>query len=221
MNDVLRRACCWVANLLVIVGAGTPGADGFALHRIERLASDRFRAVPTDETVRVPLAVESRDVVLHDGPVAPVAFRCEHVEVVVAAVRLAVALVEPVLAELLAALGAEEVLGVPRFFQCRHTFIQDRPITVGTAGTEEVVVVRLAVRVAIALEEVPRAELLVAVVAREVFRVPGLAERRDDLADDRLVAGVAAALLRGVHTLATHVGREVTEHRIELIGRRR
>ena len=72
----------------------------------------------------MPLAVQGGDVVLHDGPVAPVALRREHVEVVVAAVRLAVALVEPVLAELLAALGAEEVLRVPRFLERCDTFLK-------------------------------------------------------------------------------------------------
>lgn len=67
-------------------------------------------------------------------------------------------------------------------------------------------VVRLAVRMAVALKEVARAQLLRAVVARKVLRMPGLAQRRDHLADDRLVAGVAASLLCGGDSLAAHVG---------------
>lgn len=56
-------------------------------------------------------------------------------------------------------------------------------------------VVGLAVREAVALEEVAGAELLAAVVAREMLRVPGAAQGGDHLADDRLVAGAAAPLL--------------------------
>lgn len=47
-------------------------------------------------------------------------------------------------------------------------------------------VVRLAVGPAIALEEIPGAELLVAVSAGEVLRVPRAAQRGDDL-DHRTV----------------------------------
>lgn len=72
----------------------------------------------------MPLGVECGDVVLHDCAVARAAFRRKHVEVVVAAVGLAVALMEPLLAELLAALGAEEVLHVPGLLQRRHAFLK-------------------------------------------------------------------------------------------------
>lgn len=205
------------APLILIVRSGTRGTDGFAFHRVERLASDRFRAVPAHETIRMPLAVQRRDVVLHDGPVAPVALGGEHVEVVVAAVRFPVALVEPILAELLAALGAEEVLRVPGLLQGRYAFIQNWSIAVGTTWTEQIVIVRLAVRVAIALEEVPGAQLLVAVVAREVLRMPSLAQRRYDLPYDGLIACIAAPLLGGIHSLATHVGLQISEHGIQLV----
>lgn len=79
---------------------------------------------PADEAVRVPLAVEGRYVVLHDGAVAAAALGGEHVEVVLAAVGLAVPLVEALLAELLAALGAEEVLRVPGLLQGGHAFLK-------------------------------------------------------------------------------------------------
>lgn len=75
----------------------------------------------------MPLAVEGGDVVLHDGPVAAAALGREHVEVVVAAVGLAVTLVEALLAELLAALCAEEVLRVPGLLQRGHTFLKPKP----------------------------------------------------------------------------------------------
>jgi len=61
----------------------------------------------------MPLGVEGRNVVLHDGRVAPATFWGEHVVVILSAVGLAVLLVETVLAERVPALGAEEVFGMP------------------------------------------------------------------------------------------------------------
>lgn len=154
----------------------------------------------------MPLRVQRRDVVLHDGPVAAIALRGEHLEVVVAAVGLAVALMETLLAELLAALGAEEVLRVPGLVQRRDALVQNGAIAVGTSWTKQIVVIGLAVGEAIALEEVAGSELLAAVVASEVLRMPGLAQGGDHLADNRLLAGIAAALLYSVDSLATHIG---------------
>jgi hypothetical protein len=153
----------------------------------------------------MPLGVERRDVVLHDGACAAAALGREHVKVVVLAVRLAVLLVEAALAELLAALRAEEVLRVPRLLQRRHAFlskfnmqkttiflsvwkigfarsyVENGPVAVGAARRKQIVVVGLAVGRAVALKEVARAQLGVALLASEVLRVPGLAQRRDHL----------------------------------------
>lgn len=67
-------------------------------------------------------------------------------------------------------------------------------------------VIGLAVGVSIPLEEVPGAQLLVAVVASEVLRVPSLAEGRYNLPYDGLIACIAAPLLGGIDSLAAHVG---------------
>lgn len=72
----------------------------------------------------MPLTVQGGYVVLHDGSIAAAALGCEHVEVILAAIRLAVPLVEALLAELLAALGAEEVLGMPGLLQGGHAFLE-------------------------------------------------------------------------------------------------
>lgn len=154
----------------------------------------------------MPLRVQRRDVVLHNGAVAAIALRGKHLEVVVAAVRLAVALMESLLAELLAALGAEEVLRVPGLVQRRYALVQNGAVAVGAARAEQIVVVRLAVREAVALEEIAGAQLLAAVVAREVLRMPCLAQGCDHLAHNGLLAGIAAALLHGIDSLATHIG---------------
>lgn len=79
-------------------------------------------------------------------------------------------------------------------------------------------VVLLAVRLAVALKEVARAQLLVAVAARKVLGVPGLAQRRNDLAHNRLLARVAAALLRGGDAATGHVRVQVAEHRVQLVA---
>lgn len=72
----------------------------------------------------MPLGVQRRDVVLHDGPVAAAALGRKHVKVVGPTIRLSVALMEAILSKLLSTLRAEEVLRVPRLFQRSHAFLQ-------------------------------------------------------------------------------------------------
>jgi hypothetical protein len=177
------------------------------------------------------LTVERGNVVLHDSTVAAGAFWREHVEVVVAAVGLAFTFVEAIVTKLLAALGAEKVLGMPGLVEGGDTFlrrkvmkrnfkrwvlcksyVQNGPIAVSAPRAKQVVVVSFAVWCTIALEEVSRAQLLVAVIAREMLRVPGFSQRRDNLSDNRLVAGAAAALLHSVDSLTRHVCLETTKH---------
>lgn len=166
----------------------------------------------------MPLRVQRRDIILHDGFIASTAFGCEHIEVISTAVRFAVSFVEPVFTELLPALSTEEVFRVPRLLQRRHAFIEDGAVAVSASRREQIMVVRLAVWSAIALEEVPRAQLLVAVGAGEVFRVPRATQRCYDLPNDRLLAGVAASLLGRLYSLAAHVCPEGSEHMLERGG---
>lgn len=79
-----------------------------------------------DEAIGMPLSVECGDVVFHDGFVAAAALGREHVEVVGAAVGFPIPFVESVLPELLAALGAEEVLRVPGLLERRHAFLENK-----------------------------------------------------------------------------------------------
>lgn len=81
---------------------------------------------PADEAVRMPLAVERGYIILHNSAIAAAAFGREHVEIILATVRLAVPLVEAFLAELFAALGAEEVLSMPSLLQSRHAFLKKK-----------------------------------------------------------------------------------------------
>lgn len=72
----------------------------------------------------MPLGVEGRDVVLHDGGVAARTLGSKHVVVILPAVGLSVAFVEAFLAERIPALSAEEVLRMPRLVQGCYTFLQ-------------------------------------------------------------------------------------------------
>lgn len=78
-------------------------------------------------------------------------------------------------------------------------------------------IVVFAIGASVALEKVARAQFLGTVIAGEVLGVPGFPERRDDLADDGLIAGVTAALLRRIDTLPRHIRLQVPKHTIQLI----
>ncbi len=77
-------------------------------------------------------------------------------------------------------------------------------------------VIGFAVRMPVAFEEVAGAQLLVAMGADKMLRVPGFAKGRDHLADDGLVAGAAASLLGRIDALSVHVSLKGAEHRIQL-----
>lgn len=69
---------------------------------------------PADEAIRMPLRVQRRNIILHYSAITAVALGRKHIKVIVAAIWLAVTLMEAVLAELLATLGTEEMLRMPR-----------------------------------------------------------------------------------------------------------
>jgi hypothetical protein len=69
-----------------------------------------------------------------------------------------------------------------RVFGFTRSYVENGPVAVGAARRKQIVVVGLAVGRAVALKEVARAQLRVALLASEVLRVPGLAQRRDHLA---------------------------------------
>lgn len=71
----------------------------------------------------MPLRVQRRNIILHYSAITAVALWCKHIKVIVAAVWLAVALMETVLAKLLATLGTEEMFRMPRFLQRGDTFL--------------------------------------------------------------------------------------------------
>lgn len=84
---------------------------------------NRESTYSANEAIGMPLCVQSWDVVFHNGAIAASTFWCEHVEVIVAAVWFAIAFMESFFAELLAALGTEEMLCVPSFIQSSYTFL--------------------------------------------------------------------------------------------------
>lgn len=162
-------------NLLFFIDTNARGADWLALHGVKRLASNCLFAVSANEAVRMPLRVQCRDVILHDGAIATVALWCEHVEIIVATIWFAIAFMEAFLTELLTTLGTEKVLCMPSLVQSGDAFIQNGTVAVGTSRAKQIVVVRLAIRVSVAFEEVARSQFLIAMITCEMFRMPGFA----------------------------------------------
>lgn len=78
---------------------------------------------PANEAFSMPLRVQCWDVIFHDGAVTTSTLWCKHIEVIITAVWFAVTFMEAIFAELLAALSAEEMLGVPCLVQSSHTFL--------------------------------------------------------------------------------------------------
>jgi len=66
-------------------------------------------------------------------------------------------------------------------------------------------------------EKVACAQLLGTMVARKVLRMPGLAQGRDHLANNRFVTGITAPFLGGVDSLTAHFGLQTAQHRVQLI----
>lgn len=71
----------------------------------------------------MPLRVQGRDVILHNGAIAAIAFGSEHIKVIVTAIGFAITFMEAILAELLAALGTEEMFCMPGFVQSSNAFL--------------------------------------------------------------------------------------------------
>lgn len=98
---------------VILVDAAAFGALRLALHRVEAGTFHWLFTFPAYEAIRVPLAIESRDVVLHDWSTAAATFRSKQLEVIVLTVGLAMLLMETIFTERVTAVGAEEVLRMP------------------------------------------------------------------------------------------------------------
>ena len=93
---------------------------------------ERHLALLAHKAVGMPLQVERGDVVLGDRGVAAPALGGELLKVASLAEGGVVLLVETVVAELLAACGAEEVLRVESLVKGGNAFVQDRALAVTT-----------------------------------------------------------------------------------------
>lgn len=94
-------------------------------HAIYPIPSERMDyTYSADEAIRMPLAVQSRNIIFHNGTVATATLGGEHIEVIIAAIGFAVPFMETIFTELLTALCAEEVFHVPCFLQCGNAFLK-------------------------------------------------------------------------------------------------
>ena len=164
----------------------------------------------------MPLSVECGNEVGGDWSLAAAAFGRELSEEVGATESFAVLLVEALGAEFLAAVSADEVVGVPGLVEGSDALVLDGSVAVGAARREEVVVVVLAVRAGGALEEVAVAQFLAAMSAEEVLGVPHLPQRDHHLSHDGLPTGGAVALGDGADAMPAHVRLQARHHRVQL-----
>jgi len=170
------------------------------------------------EAVGMPLQVERGDVVLGNWGVAAAALGGELLKVAGLAEGGVVLLVEPVVAKLAAAFGAEEVFRVEGLVEGGDALVQDRALAVTASWTEETMIVLLTVRSALSLKEVLGAQLLVAMGAGKMLGMPRVAKGGDHLTHNRFAASSTHAFLLGFHALLVHVLLQVSKHVIK-IGR--
>lgn len=161
--------------------------------------------IPTNKTLRVPLSIQCRNVIFHDGSIATATLGSKHFEIVGLAIGFAILFVETFFAELVATLSTKEVFWVPGLVQGRHTFIEDGTVTVGTSWRKQVVIIAFAVWLPITLEEVLSAQFLLTVNASEMLWMPGFCQSSDYLSNDWLATCCATSLLSRVNALAAHV----------------
>lgn len=97
-------------------------------------------------------------------------------------------------------------------------YIQNGSIAVSTSRTKQVMVVRLAVGMAIPLEEIACSELLIAMIAREMLWMPCFTQRCDHLTHNWFLTGAAAALVGCVYSLPIHICLQAAQHKVQLIS---
>jgi hypothetical protein len=170
-------------------------AIGHTFVIVKRAADKRLVTISTHKAFSVPLDIQRRNVILLDRVRAPCAPGRKQQKVILPAIRFPILVVEPFVPERLAAMVAKEVLRVPRLIQRSDALVQYRLVAVGAPGREQLVVIRLAVRFAFAFEEILRAQLPVAVGAREMLHMPRFSQRCHNLANDGLRTRVATSFL--------------------------
>lgn len=213
--DGLLAARAKRATALVIVHLTV----GLPVMLEEAAVDERGETFPTDKALRVPQGVQGRDVVFQDSPGTASTLGSKHIKVVFAAVGFAILLMKSFRSKESSALGTEKVFRVPCPVQSRHHFIKDGPIAVVAAWREEVVIVLLAVRLPIPLKEVPRPNLLLAVGADEVLRVPGFPHGCNYLPSNRLLAGSTDTFGNCSYTQFIQVRLKTSQHGVQLTAR--
>lgn len=146
---------------------------GTALQFEEGAVGEAAQAVRADKALRMPDALQGRQVVVRQWPLTALALGGEEDHKVLEAVGFPTALMETIISKHLPAVGAEEVLGVPGLVHGGEDSLADGASAVGAAWGEGLVVVLLAVRLPPALKEGPSAQLLPAAGTGEVLGVPG------------------------------------------------
>lgn len=177
----------------------------------------RGEALPANKTLRMPKAVQCRDVIFQNGSGTATALWCKHVKVILPAISFSVLFMKPLGAKEGSTLGTKEVFRMPCSIQRRHNFIQYGPIAIVASWGEQVMIVPLTVGLPFTLEEVPGADLLLTVCAHKVFRVPCAAHGGHHLSHNWLTAGTANPFSYRLHTQFVEVRLQATKHVVKFI----
>lgn len=78
-------------------------------------------------------------------------------------------------------------------------------------------IIRFAIWMGISFKKIPCSQFLVTMGAREMLRMPCLAQSCYHLSDYGFVAGVATTFLCCIDSLTRHIGLEISKHRIQLV----
>lgn len=110
--------------------------------------------IPTDKALWMPLSIQCRNVILHDGPIAATTLGSKHLKIVSLAVGFSIFFMETFFPKLVTTLSTEKVFWMPGLVQGRHTFIKDGTITVGTSWRKQVVIITLTIGLSITFKKV-------------------------------------------------------------------
>lgn len=193
----------WNVRHLVTILAGAGGANRLVPLDGEGLRGNWVLAAIATETITMPFGIHGDNGAVCDGLLAFGTAHCEHIFVVLLAVGLAVALIERAIRQwLLASAVAHKAALVPILAHSANGALQDGLLAGGASA-------RIAFNKAIAAHgltilniECGVFDLLVAVAAQEMLRMPSLAQRGDYAFCDRLIALVADDAL----LLLAHLG---------------
>ena len=83
-----------------------------------------LKTYPANKAIGMPLTVQSRYIIFHNGSVTSPTLGCKHIKIIIPTVWFAISFMESFLTKLFPTLGTEKMFSVPSFFECSYTFLE-------------------------------------------------------------------------------------------------